>query len=40
VRAWRLLMTTDLPKAGAEQVLDGLLKVSSRYAAEAKTAAA
>jgi len=40
VRAWRLLMTTDLPRAGAEQVLDGLLKVSARYAAEAKTAAA
>jgi hypothetical protein len=40
VRAWRLLMSADLPKAGAEQILDGLLKVSARYAAEAKTAAA
>ena len=40
VRAWRLLMTADLPKAGAEQVLDGLLKVSRRYAAEAQAALA
>jgi hypothetical protein len=40
VRAWRLLMTADPPKAGAEQVLDGLLKVSGRYATEAKTAMA
>jgi hypothetical protein len=40
VRAWRLLMTTDLPAAGAQQVLDGLLKVSARYAGEAKTVAA
>lgn len=38
VRAWRLLMTSDLPKAGSDQVLDGLLKVSGRYAAEARAA--
>lgn len=38
VRAWRLLMTPGLPRAGAEQVLDGLLKISGRYAAEAKAA--
>lgn len=38
VRAWRLLATADLPPAGAQQVLDGLFKVSSRYAAEAKAA--
>lgn len=35
VRAWRLLMTSDLPQAGVDQVLGGLLKVSGRYAAEA-----
>lgn len=40
VRAWRLLMTDGLPGAGAEQVLDGLLKVSRRYSAEAKAATA
>jgi len=40
VRAWRLLMTAELPKAGAEQVLDGLFKVSRRYAAEARAAVA
>jgi hypothetical protein len=40
VRAWRLLMGADLPKAGADQILAGLLKISARYAAEAKTAAA
>lgn len=34
VRAWRLLMTSDLPEAGRQQVVDGLLKVSGRYAAE------
>ncbi|HEV2532637.1 hypothetical protein [Phenylobacterium sp.] len=39
VRAWRLLMTPGLPAAGAEQILDGLLKVSRRYSAEAKAAA-
>lgn len=38
VRAWRLLMTSDLPAAGSQQILDGLLKVSGRYAAEAKAA--
>jgi hypothetical protein len=40
VRAWRLLMTEGLPAAGGEQVLDGLLKVSRRYSAEAKAATA
>lgn len=35
VRAWRLLMSGQLPQAGAEQILAGLLKVSGRYAAEA-----
>lgn len=39
VRAWRLLMTSDLPPAGSQQILDGLLKVSARYAGEAKAAA-
>jgi hypothetical protein len=38
VRAWRLLMTPGLPEAGAKQVLDGLTKVSARYAAEAAAA--
>jgi hypothetical protein len=38
VRAWRLLITADLPAAGADQILDGLLKVSRRYAAEARGA--
>lgn len=32
VRAWRLLMNPDLPDGGAEPVLDGLRKVTSRYA--------
>jgi hypothetical protein len=32
VRAWRLLATMDLPKEGAESVLQGLRKVSLRYA--------
>jgi hypothetical protein len=40
VRAWRLLMSAGLPAAGSEQILDGLLKVSRRYAAEAKAASA
>jgi len=40
VRAWRLLMSADLPPAGAQQILDGLLKVSHRYAGEAKAASA
>lgn len=39
VRAWRLLMTAGLPDAGAQQVLDGLLKVSRRYGAEVAAAA-
>ena len=39
VRAWRLLMSAELPEAGAKQVLDGLLKVSGRYAAEVAAAA-
>jgi hypothetical protein len=39
VRAWRLLMGSDLPEPGARQVLDGLLKVSRRYAAEVAAAA-
>jgi hypothetical protein len=38
VRAWRLLMTAGLPAAGSEQILEGLLKVSRRYAAEARAA--
>jgi hypothetical protein len=33
-------MTGDLPKAGADQILDGLLKVSARHAAEARAASA
>jgi hypothetical protein len=33
VQAWRLLMTPDLPQAGADAVLDGLRRVSARYAA-------
>ena len=32
VRAWRLLATMDLPKEGADAVLQGLRKVSQRYA--------
>jgi hypothetical protein len=32
VRAWRLLATLDLPKEGVESVLQGLRKVSARYA--------
>ncbi|HEX3699128.1 MAG TPA: hypothetical protein VHV27_00485 [Phenylobacterium sp.] len=39
VRAWRLLMTAGFPEAGAKQLLDGLLKVSGRYAAEVAAAA-
>lgn len=39
VRAWRLLMAAGLPDAGAQQVLDGLLKVSRRYGAEVAAAA-
>jgi len=33
VRAWRLLMSEDLPDAGREAVIDGLRLVSARYAA-------
>lgn len=33
VRAWRLLMVANLPATAAETVLDGLRKVSARYAA-------
>lgn len=33
VRAWRLLMSADLPAAGQEAVLEGLRQVSRRYAA-------
>lgn len=32
VRAWRLLMTLDLPPEGQNAVLDGLRQVSRRYA--------
>jgi hypothetical protein len=39
VRAWRLLMSAGLPDAGARQILDGLLKVSGRYATEASARA-
>ena len=35
VRAWRLLMTMDLPEAGRRQVLEGLLKVTRHYDAPA-----
>lgn len=38
VRAWRLLMTPGLPQAGADQILEGLLKISRRYAADAAAA--
>jgi hypothetical protein len=39
VQAWRLLMTAGLPAPAAQQVVDGLLKVSRRYAAEVAAAA-
>lgn len=32
VRAWRLLLNPDLPPEGAQPVLQGLRKVSARYA--------
>ncbi|WP_411287347.1 hypothetical protein [Phenylobacterium sp.] len=32
VRAWRLLMSPDLPQAGQDAILAGLRKVSARYA--------
>ena len=31
LRAWRLLMSPDLPADGARPVLDGLRKVSAHY---------
>ena len=34
VRAWRLLMTKNLPEAGSEAILQGLRKVSARYAGD------
>lgn len=33
VRAWRLLLNPDLPPEGAQPVLQGLRKVSARFAA-------
>lgn len=39
LRAWRLLTTLDLPKDGMELVLDGLRKVSKRYAEPPQAAA-
>lgn len=36
LRAWRLLITTELPAEGAQQVLAGLNKVSSLYSAKAE----
>ncbi|MFI4965103.1 MAG: hypothetical protein ACHP9T_07020 [Caulobacterales bacterium] len=35
LRAWRLLMTPDLPDAGAQAILQGLKKVSARYSGAA-----
>ena len=35
VRSWRLLMDPQLPKPGATAILDGLRKVSERFAASA-----
>jgi hypothetical protein len=32
VRSWRLLMSTDLPPEGSAAILDGLRRVSERYA--------
>lgn len=40
VRAWRLLMNEGLPPAGQTAVLDGLRKVSARYATGEPTDAA
>jgi hypothetical protein len=31
LRAWRLLISTELPQEGAQQVLAGLNKVSAKY---------
>jgi hypothetical protein len=36
LRSWRMLMDTDLPRPGAAAILDGLRKVSARFAAEAQ----
>lgn len=33
LQSWRLLLNTELPEAGAASILDGLRKVSARYAA-------
>jgi hypothetical protein len=33
MRAWRLLVTLDLPASGSEPILEGLRKVSARYRA-------
>ena len=35
LQAWRLLMTPDLPDEGARAILQGLRKVSARYAGAA-----
>ena len=35
VRSWRLLMDPQLPRPGATVILDGLRKVSARFAAHA-----
>jgi hypothetical protein len=32
IRSWRLLMSTELPPEGSAAVIDGLRKVSERYA--------
>ena len=40
VRAWRLLTTPNLPAEGAASVLDGLRKVSKRYAEPSAAVAA
>jgi len=32
LQAWRLLMTVDLPQAGADSILAGLRKVTAKYA--------
>jgi hypothetical protein len=32
IRSWRLLMSTDLPQDGSAAILDGLRRVSERYA--------
>ncbi|WP_372784373.1 hypothetical protein [Phenylobacterium sp.] len=40
VRAWRLLATLDLPVEGCAPILDGLRKVSARYAEPASASPA